>query len=98
MIVEALGVYGVKANFTFHYVVCFSNMFRTPRTQVVVDQWTRPFVTVPLQVTWMEVQISVHTMLSDRLWHVAQAEGTLNGIWDVLPVVFVGSTRVVDQR
>jgi len=70
-----------------------------PRTEIKVDLWAWPLVSVPLIVARMEVQITVQAALGDALRYFAVAQRAndcrirLNGLFD-------GSRfpTVVDQR
>ena len=78
MIIEACGMYCIVAYFALHYIVLFVDVIGAPRAQVVIDQWTWPFVSVPSKVIWMEVKITIFTMFGDRFRYFAVAKGTLH--------------------
>ena len=77
MIRVALSVWFKFANLTRHDVILLVDAFGAPRTKVMINQWTRPIVSVRLKVSWMKVQVTVRAVLCNDFRYGATAVGTL---------------------
>ena len=57
------------AYFALEYVFVLLDVLFTPWARVVIEEWTRPFFTVRLQVTWMKEEFAVTALLCDNFWY-----------------------------
>ena len=75
-----MSVQVILADLALEDVLLLLNVFIAPRTQVVVNEWARPLISVKLQVAWVEIAVTIWAVLGDGFGHIALAITTLDRV------------------
>ena len=66
-------MHSVLAYIAFHHVVVFLNVLSAPGTKVIVNERTRPLVTMELVMTRVEVKFAFDALFRNAFRYVAVA-------------------------
>ena len=65
-------------SFAFHHVVVLLDVLVTPVAQVIVDERARPLIPMTLEMSFVEVKVTIFAMFGDDFWYITIAVRALD--------------------